>query len=152
MRTDLLKRERVSNTHVHEVIFAVKLQNMDELTQILYDVSDPSSINYGKHKTSQEVKDLTSNPMAIAKIHEYLNISGAEIISESSDGEYIKARAPVKLWEEMFSTEFYAFHYIGESVATAIVRAQKYSIPLVLNDYVSLCLLIYVSIYRYIYE
>jgi tripeptidyl-peptidase-1 len=114
MRTDLLKRERVSYTHVHEVMFAVKLRNMDELTRILYDVSDPSSENYGKHKTSQEVKELTSNPTAITKICEYLKISGAEIVSESLDGEYIKARAPVRLWEEMFSTEFYAFHYIGE--------------------------------------
>lgn len=135
-RTDLSRQERVPSDYIHEVMFAVKLLNMDELTRILYDVSDPASENYGKHKTSQEVTDMTSNPKANKKIHEYLQIAGVDIISESLGGEFITAQASVKLWEEMFATEFFRFHqfFHGESNITHFVRAEKYSIPLVLND------------------
>jgi tripeptidyl-peptidase-1 len=135
-------------------MFAVKLLNMDKLTQILYDVSDPASANYGKHKTAQEIKELTSNPTANAKIHEYLKSAGVDVASESLGGEYITARAPVKLWENMFSTEFFIFHHTlhGESKTRAYVRAEKYSIPLALNDYVSIYLYIHIQceIYKHI--
>lgn len=138
-RSDLHKIDRAPQEQTHEVMFAVQLQNMAELTQILHDVSDPKSANYGKYLTKQEVVDLTSNPAAHQVIREYLTSIGATIIEESDGGDFITARGSVELWEETFDTEFYAFrHYkSGRNESSIIVRAEEYSIPSELHKHVS---------------
>lgn len=123
---------------IHEVVFAVQLQRIDELTRILLDVSDPQSDNYGKYMTKQEVVDLTSNPIANSKIREHLTSSGATFIMESDGGDYITASGPISLWEEMFDTRFYAYHQKRETGGVLeILRAEEYSVPLHLHEYVS---------------
>ena len=47
---------------VSDMIFAVQQTNIDELTNILYDISDPDSPNYGQHWSNDEVSEFTSNP------------------------------------------------------------------------------------------
>lgn len=137
LRNDLMRKERVSSDHLHEVIFAVKLLNMDELTRILLDVSDPMSKNYGKHKTRVEVTEMTANPVANEKITEFLNAAGASIVSESLGGEYITARGTVAVWETIFNTKFYNFDHIhNENILSTVVRAEEYSVPLFLYEYV----------------
>ena len=129
-RTDIIKQGRVHKDLPHKVIFATKLNNMDELRSILHDVSDPSSPNYGQHMTREEVTDLTSNPEARDVVVSYLNLIGASITSITLGGEYITANASIAVWERMFQTEFYTFHqtHIGDRVGK-VVRAEKYSIP-----------------------
>ena len=129
-RTDIIKQGRVHQDLSHEVIFAIKQKNMDELRSILHDVSDPSSLNYGQHMTLEEVTDLTSNPEARDVVVSYLNFIGASIKSITLGGEYITASASIAIWESMFKTEFYTFHqtHIGNRVGK-VVRAEKYSIP-----------------------
>jgi hypothetical protein len=41
MRTDLLRSDRVHGASVHEVVFVIRQRNMEGLTDILHDVSDP---------------------------------------------------------------------------------------------------------------
>lgn len=137
-RTDLSRNGRAAPDHIHEVMFAVQLLNMDRLESRLLDVSNPSSPNYGDYMTKAQVTEMTSNPIANKRIKEYLKMSGASIISETHGGEYISATGPVKLWEGMFNTEFFVFHHkrIG-SAKIEVVRAEKYSVPLILNDYVA---------------
>ena len=48
LRKDLKKISRASALLHHTVIFAVQQRNLDELEQVLFDVSDPESSNYGK--------------------------------------------------------------------------------------------------------
>ena len=129
-RTDIIKQGRVHQDFSHEVIFAIKQKNMDELRSILHDVSDPSSLNYGQHMTREEVTDLTSNPEARDVVVSYLNFIGASVKSITLGGEYITASASIATWESMFKTEFYTFHqtHIGNRVGK-VVRAEKYSIP-----------------------
>ena len=138
-RSDLHKIDRAPQEQTHEVMFAVQLQNMAELTQILHDVSDPKSANYGKYLTKQEVVALTSNPAANQIIKEYLTNIGAAIIEESDGGDFITAKGSVELWEETFDTEFYAFHHYksGRNESSIIVRAEEYSIPSELHKHVS---------------
>jgi hypothetical protein len=50
-RSDIVKGARVDSKRVHEVMFATKQLNMQELSEILLDISDPKSVNYGKHMT-----------------------------------------------------------------------------------------------------
>ena len=53
--------------------------------------------------------DFTSNPKGRDAVVSYLNSNGASVVSETRAGEYITARAPIKVWEKMFNTEFFAF-------------------------------------------
>ena len=129
-RVDLVKSNRISLDYVHEVVFAIRQKNMDELTRILHDVSDPLSSNYGQHLTREEVAYLTSNPESRDAVVSYLSSNGASVISETLSGEYIRAKAPIAVWEVMFNTEFFAFHKTHfDQRVERVVRAEKYWVP-----------------------
>jgi tripeptidyl-peptidase I len=120
-------------------MFAVQLQNIDELTSILHDVSDPKSDNYGHYLTKQEVVNLTSNPVANRKIREYIEQSGATYTHETDGGDFLFATGPIKIWEEMFDTQFFVFHHVRSENGppSKIVRAVEYSVPTDLHEYVA---------------
>lgn len=124
--------------HSHEIVFAVKQRNMDELTRILHDVSDPTSNNYGQHLSRDEVLALTSNPESCETIAKYLELSGASVTSQTSGGEYITARAPIAVWEVMLNTEFFLYdmrHKNNE--VEEVVRTERYWIPTELDAHVT---------------
>ena len=129
-RSDLIKKARPDDDYIHEVMFAVQLKNMDELTRMLHDISDPFSPNYGQHMRREEMHDLVSNPEACSDVTSYLRASGANIVSESLGCEYVTANAPIAVWEKMFRTDFFVFqqtHLNGET--HEVVRAEHYSVP-----------------------
>jgi subtilase family serine protease len=136
-RPDLVKLSRISPETDHEVIFVIKQRNLEELKSILHDVSDPSSINYGKHKTRQEVADLTANFISRDYLVLYLASIGATVLSETLDGEYVTANAPIRLWEEIFHTEFFMFHQTQDvDRIKKFVRAEHYYLPVLLDTHV----------------
>ena len=136
-RTDIMKQGRVHQDLSHEVIFAIKQKNMDELSSILHDVSDPSSPNYGQHWTREEVSDLTSNPEARDAVLSYLDLVGASITSITLGEEFIIANAPIAVWERMFKTEFFTFHQkLIDNRVVKVARAEKYWIPRELDSHV----------------
>jgi Pro-kumamolisin, activation domain len=97
-RADLVKRERVSHDHIHEVIFAIQQMNVNKLTELLQDVSDPDSPNYGKHRSRDEIEEIASNPASRNFLLQFLQNLGATIVSESMFGEYVTAKAPVSVY------------------------------------------------------
>jgi subtilase family serine protease len=136
-RLGIAKRSRISPEINHEVVFVIKQRNMEELKRILYDVSDPYSINYGKHRTRQQVANLTANPISRDYLVSFLTSIGATIVSETLSGEYIKAKAPIRLWEEMFQTEFFMFHRTQDADhIDTFVRAEYYYLPASLDSHV----------------
>ena len=138
-RTDLQRGDRARHDYIHEVTFIIRPKNMEELIHVLHDVSDPSSVNYGQHWTKEEVSDLTSNPEARDAVLLYLSTNGASVISETLDGEYITANAPIRVWEKIFDTEFFIFHQTlsQQSVRVEkIIRTERYSIPRELDQHV----------------
>ena len=137
-RGDIEKRNRAHHNHHHEVVFVIQQKNMDELTTILDDISNPFSPNYGQHWTRDEVADFTSNQEGCNAVASYLQSNGASVISETLAGEYIIAKAPVKVWEKMFDTEFFSFlvtHHGGSS--ETVIRAEQYSVPRDISKHVS---------------
>ena len=137
-REDIIKKDRVSAKHEHEVMFAVKHKNLGILERILHDTSDPKSDRYGHHLTRAEVEDLTSNKESQVAILTFLEGHGVTVVSESLYGEFITAQAPIGLWETLFNTEFYTFHHqrSEDEVVNKLVRAEKYSIPRGLHHHV----------------
>ena len=136
-RLDIVKRDRMHQDHSHEIVFAVKQRNMDELTRILHDVSDPTSDNYGHHLSRHEVVTLTSNPQACEAITKYLELSGVTVTSQTLGGEFIIAHAPIAVWEIMLNTEFHLFDIKNENnEIEEVVRTERYWIPNELDEHV----------------
>jgi tripeptidyl-peptidase I len=136
-RTDLVRKERPHDDYIHEVIFAVQMNNLDELTRMLHDVSDPDSPNYGQHLKREEMHDLISNPEACTKVTSYLHTSGAISVSESLGCEYITAKAPIGVWEKMFNTDFFVFQQTHSNGEThEVVRAEHFSVPKEIDDHI----------------
>ena len=151
-RDDLFKRGRAPAQQSHEVIFVVQQRNLAQLEKELHDVSDPNSANYGRHWTSRQVADLTSNPDGQQAIRAYLQQLGATVTSETLYGDYITATATVDVWESLFHTEFYVFEQVTVSSVrdrgsdndaaagtekTTLLRAERYSIPVDLREHVA---------------
>lgn len=136
-REDYVKSDAFFNADsAHEVVFAIKQNNLDKLERILYQVSDPKSPMFGKHLNRKQVANLTSNVVATDSILTYLNSNGAKITKKSPHGEYISAVAPVSLWEKIFSTKFHAFKHV-ENAHAPIFRAYEYSVDSDIELYVS---------------
>lgn len=113
------KSSRAPSSQLHTVVFAVKKLKIDQLRDILDDISDPHSFNYGKHLTREEATKLTINIEGSNQLLYFLrNLSSidghVEIISTTSNVDYVTARAPVKLWERVFNAELYQFYSKSE--------------------------------------
>jgi len=128
----------------HSVTFAVLQKNLDTLTQLLHNVSDPRHPQYGRHWTRAQIGALTANPEASAKTLAYLlnstRLQGrVEIVRRSLFDEYIVARAPVTVWEEALNTQFFEFDQLSTSPASRKhrnVAALEYSLPTYLADHI----------------
>ena len=139
-RRDLTVSTRASPSHVHECWIAVKLRNLDTLEKILVDITTPYSSKYGKHLSQSQLGALTKNSPAISAIVSYLEANGAKVIdSMTSNGEFVKAKAPISIWESMLQTEFYEIErvdFAGRKLSP-VIRALKYNMPIELKDYAS---------------
>ena len=136
-RTDVLKRGRADHNAFHKVIFVIKQRNMDKLTSILHDVSDPASTSYGLHLSREEVLNMTSNIPSRDSVVMFLLSRSVRVISETLGGEYIIAEASISEWEIILDTKFYKFGQIRSSGhITEVTRAERYSIPRVLESHV----------------
>jgi tripeptidyl-peptidase I len=143
---DVIKGPRVLSTQLHSLIFVVPLRNMEKLTDVLHDVSDPMSGNYGKHLTKQEIDDLTSNPASHQEVVAYLKAAGVTVTLNEFSGECISAQAPIGLWERLLDTEFYSYSFESEKggehskyglkEASDFIRTEKYSVPAGLHMHV----------------
>jgi tripeptidyl-peptidase-1 len=122
----------ISKKDNHIVIFALK-QNFDKLEKKLYDVSTPSSVNYRKHLSRQEVGAISINPNHLNQLLSILSsINGLTIISKTMDGEYITVKGNVELFEAMFQSLFHKFTHEDKSA----IRMKEYSLPKCLSDIV----------------
>lgn len=140
---DFEKGARVPAKELHDVVFVVRQRNIDELKRILYDVSDPTSANYGNHMTYQEIHELVSDSIAYEEVVQYLTNAGATVVHEESQGECITARAEVGLWERMLNTKFHSYTKVSPaeptkwpSAQTVFIRSEDYSVPVGLDEHV----------------
>ena len=150
---DIEKGHRVPPTQYHDVVFVVQQKNMDILTRLLLDVSDPSSEKYGNHLSKEEIDDLTYNGDSHQIVMAYLNSVGAEVVLVECSGELIRARAQISLWETILDTEFHHFSHknsmdgidaandeTGTLDERTFIRTEKYSVPISLDDHVAFVL------------
>ena len=138
-RRDIIKKDRMLAAYNHELIFRIQQNSEGRIKEILEDVSDPNSANYGQHLSPEEVAAITDNSVSREFVLTYLAAAGATVIAQTLYGEYLTARASISVWEELLDTEFYEFHYRESDLAVAkkVVRAESYSVPLSLNKHIA---------------
>jgi tripeptidyl-peptidase-1 len=140
-RQDVTVGDRADPSHRHEVMFHMKLKNIELLEDKLLEVSHPDSPNYGKHWTRQQISDYFS-PLDGA--HDALKsvLVGKGVASEdinvSTFGELVYVTAPIQIWEDVLGTKFQEFHISNwdKSSTTKVIRTHQYTLPDTLVEYV----------------
>jgi tripeptidyl-peptidase-1 len=148
-RTDIVKKGRAHPSHSQEVIFEVAYDKHAELEKVLWDVSDPKSSNYGKHWTRQEIADFMDCYDSQKVVVSYLESQNIEVVDQSPWGDEVIAKAPIAVWEKVFSTTFYKFeqqvpvlgsrrsrHEKIKTTAQTVIRAHEYTLPAELEKHV----------------
>lgn len=116
---------------------AVAQANPQLLDQAILDVSDPSSVNYGKHLKRDELKALLRpSPSATESIVSWLTSSGVSAADIEDDGEWINFHAPVSVAEQALGATF-GIYQNRVNHATRI-RTLAYSVPQELSHYISM--------------
>lgn len=115
-------------------MIAIRQNNIDKLRDILEDVSDMKSPNYGKHLTREEVVAMTADPSKAKMVIEHFVKKGAKLVKKTAHGEYITLRAPIGLWEETFTAHFEEMEL---EAGRRQVRSLEFSIPEELFDHIA---------------
>eukprot|EP00929_Paragymnodinium_shiwhaense_P011001 TRINITY_DN11619_c0_g1_i1.p1 TRINITY_DN11619_c0_g1~~TRINITY_DN11619_c0_g1_i1.p1 ORF type:complete len:634 (-),score=111.15 TRINITY_DN11619_c0_g1_i1:603-2447(-) len=122
---------------MHELLFYLNQQNLDELEKLALDRSNPASPNYGKWMSRNEVWQLTRNPRALAALKKQLLVASRDvaITQVTPGGEFVRAAAPISVWSRLLRAEFYA--YMKNDTKEVYIRTDRYTLPRSLRDHVA---------------
>lgn len=99
--------ESTPRKHLIELTFAVKQRGLEKLHDTLMKVSSPSSPDYGKHLSNEQVQALTApDPRHIETVHAFLAKHGAVVSSTTPNSDMIVATVPVEVAEEMLAAKY----------------------------------------------
>lgn len=115
------KRNRLEPRDIIPVRIGVSQRNLDRGYDLLLDVSDPDSANYGKHWTAEQITEMFSpSRESIESIREWLTGSGIseDRIAHSLGYEWIHFNATVQEAEELFQTEYHSYQFGLETRST----------------------------------
>ncbi|KAL6807472.1 subtilisin-like protein [Trichoderma sp. SZMC 28013] len=124
------KRNRLEPRDIIPVRIGVSQRNLDRGYDLLLDVSDPDSANYGKHWTAEQITEMFSpSRESIESIREWLTGSGIseDRIAHSLGYEWIHFNATVQEAEELFQTEYHSYQFGLETRST--VGCDEYKVP-----------------------
>ena len=139
MRADFMKSSKTPPSNIHEVVIAVKQNNLDLLETMVLERSTPGNALYQQWLTFEEVGKLVYNHEANSAIKTWISqYNDISITWESRRGEYIKAAASVERWEEVLNTSFYEWSDLSvPKVKLTYTRAEEYSIPSTMREYIT---------------
>lgn len=150
-QTEIIKREIMKKSPIHlkliaqsdsetfhEIVISVKQNNLEILEELLIRKSTPGSEEYQKWMTFQEVGSLIANDDAYTAIVCWLD-STPEVSKtwESPRREFLKANAPIRVWESVLDTKFYRYQDLSQPFETYHNIATDYTIPAGLEDHIS---------------
>lgn len=124
-----------SNPEVqHELVFAVQQANLDQLEAIVLERSTPGNSLYQKWISFEDVGALIENSVGFDTVHSWLLDNEVRIKWTSPRKEYIKAEAPISVWNRLLSTTFYQFEDTAKPTLKGgkkqpTHRANDYSLP-----------------------
>jgi subtilase family serine protease len=133
--TFVLQRKSAPNK-IHQVVIAIHQNNLDVLEDMLMERSHPNSTLYQNWLSVDEIHQLTRDDIAYDKIINWLATNNVNIVWTSPHQDYIKASAPIYMWESLLSAQFYEWKDIGQEhgIVQHYDRSYNYSIPGHLSD------------------
>ncbi|KAJ5164123.1 uncharacterized protein N7500_005953 [Penicillium coprophilum] len=131
------KRNRIPAWKLLPMRIGLVQRNLEVGAGLLQKISDPSSEDYGKHLSADDVIDLFAPAeAAVASVKEWLLDAGirAETISLSANKQWIQFDAHAKDVEELLLTDFFEYEHIGSGSLT--VAVEQYHVPLHLGEHI----------------
>jgi tripeptidyl-peptidase-1 len=110
----------------HEVIFAVKRDNLDVLEARLEEISDPFSSRYGQHLSKEEINSYTNSQPRYEKIRRHLEQHGIEMSAHPTCCDYLRATSTIRRWESFFQTKFHAYSAISPYFPVAYRKRKQF--------------------------
>ncbi|KAF8190227.1 family S53 protease [Mycena galopus ATCC 62051] len=115
---------------------ALASSNFAGLEQALYDVSTPSSSNYGNHLSKAEVNAfLAPSTDAVTAVQAWLASYGLTATTSSSAGDWLSLTVPVSTANEMLAAKYENFEHTASGKSYA--RTLTWSLPVEVADYVA---------------
>ncbi|KAF9068621.1 peptidase S8/S53 domain-containing protein [Rhodocollybia butyracea] len=94
--------------------FGLKQANIDKLEDYLYDISDPSSPNFGKHWTPMKVANtFAPSTESVAAVHEWLSDNGIakERLRVTPGKNWIQLDATVEEAERLLLADYHVYRH-----------------------------------------
>ena len=117
---------RTDSEAIHSCTFHLTSLNSDYIEHYLTDVSNPTSKNYGKYLTKQQIDDLTIDHEGMKKVLAYLSDNDITVTKQLSSS--IMCESSIKKFELIFNTVFYDATNVDHST-DIIYRAHEYYLP-----------------------
>lgn len=121
------------------IFIGVAQQNLDIMSRVHAQVSDPEHPMYGQHLSHTELTALVAKPRSTDAILTWLNAAGVtpEYITVGATGEFIEVDAPAALLNKLFNTKFYVFksgdYLISRAMDATIEESVREHIDFILN-------------------
>jgi tripeptidyl-peptidase-1 len=129
--------EEVSSASPNKLIklsIGMQAENDELFERTLFEISDPSHRNYGRHLSREAAKALL-NPRkeATEAVKRWLSDAGVPDNHVRDDGQWIHVRTTVGEAEGLLTTRFGVFARDDERV----VRTREYSVPKEIRDHIT---------------
>lgn len=128
--TKWVKRGKIQSHAILPIRIGIAQSNLDRAHDFLMDVSDPSSSNYGKHWTDEEITEkFKPSEESIEHVYKWLEGSGISRnrITHSDNKGWLAFDATTKESEDLLLTEFHEFGHVSSKEVS--VACDVYHIP-----------------------
>lgn len=133
VRDDFIRRHRSNPSTRHEVIVAVKKNNLDYLEQLALERATPGHPSYQKWMTYDEVTEIIQNEEGYERVRLWLEANNIEITWTGRRKDYLRAVTTIGHWESLLNAEFFEHEdrswVSRKGTSDAVHRASTYSIP-----------------------
>jgi len=106
-------------------------ENQAIIKQVLKEMSDPTSINYGKKMSKDQVSELAMLPGTKQTVLNWLQTlpNQKHIHTKEKGTSRIAVIAPLSTWEEVLKTKFYTYNKFDEAGNDKVIRTEIYYLP-----------------------
>lgn len=130
-----LKRRSVPSGKSLPVRIGMTQSNLDHGHDLLMDISNPESANYGKYHTAEEIHELFA-PQAetVAALQEWLKEHDITHASQSVNKQWLQFDVAVEKLEELLRTKFFEFEH--SETGSVMPACDEYHVPAHLQQHI----------------
>lgn len=122
----------VRETELVTLTFAIKQRNLDVLEKMFWAVSTPSSPEYGRFLSFEQIADLVRpDSEAVSILRDWLQSNGIDFARQrlSVSGDWLQVDVSVAEAQELLQCRFIAFRHISASNIRIVRSLVPYYVP-----------------------